>query len=300
MHGSCLALLLCFASVIGCAPETPPQTSPQRRIVCLVPAITRMIVDLGLEEQVVGVAEYDALAEQGRPIVGHFASVDTELLLSLRPDLVITIESKDSPSQRLKSLTADGLFELIAEPNPTDIKAVADTLHRPGENNDLGDHLGVTQQAAELRRRMIERLDAVRRTTADQQPPRVLICIGLSPVMASGAGTVHDQLLEVVHATNAAADATGTAPTFDREMLIALKPDVILLLQPNDPPLSGPDDHRLDDFRGLPIPAVRNNRIHVINEPHCMLPSTNLPALAERFAELVHGQAPPNVEPGDG
>jgi len=300
MRRAWLALLLGLAWLVGCAPEAPPDDASQRRIVCLVPAITRMIVDLGLEEQVVGVAEYDALAEHGRPVVGHFASVDTERLLSLRPDLVITVDSKDSPSRRLKNLAADGLFELIAEPYPTDIEAVADTLHRPGQNNDLGDHLGVPQHAAELRRRMTGRLDAVRRTTADKQPPRVLMCIGLSPVMASGSGTVHDQLLKVVHATNAAADAVGTAPTFDREMLITLKPDLILLLQPGAPPLSGPDDHRLDDFRGLPIPAVRNNRIHVINEPHCMLPSTNLPALAERFAQVVHGQALPNAEPGDG
>jgi ABC-type hemin transport system substrate-binding protein len=300
MRGACLALLICLASVIGCAPAAPPEASPQRRIVCLVPAITRMIVDLGLGEQVVGVAEYDALAEQGRPIVGHFASVDTELLLSLQPDLVITLDSKDSPSKRLKNLAADGLFELIAEPYPTDIDAVANTLHRPGADNDLGDRLGVTERAAALRREMIDRLDAVRRTTAGREPVRVLMCIGLSPVMASGSGTVHDQLLGVIHATNAAADATGTAPTFDREMLIALNPDLVLLLEPDGPPLAGPDDHRLDDFRGLPIPAVQNNRIHVINDPHCMLPSTNLPALAERFAQVVHSQAPPVTEPGDG
>lgn len=298
------SLLALWLLVSGCGSEASSTSSTpgdaDRRIVCLVPSVSLMLKDLGLADEVVGVGQRDPLAGDGRQVVGNFIAVDIEQLLAAKPDLVITLRSKESPSPRLRELAEAGHFELIALPYPRGIDAVADTLHQDGPDNDLGDHLGVSDKAKALRRRMLDQLDAVRRRTADAEAKSVLICIGLSPVMASGPGTVNDRLLEIIHATNAAADASVTAPTFDREMLLAMRPDVIVLLQPGAKPLDGADDHRLRDFAGLDIPAVHNDRIHLINDPHAMLPSTNLPGLARQLAQVVHGIAiEPAAEPGD-
>lgn len=295
----CLLLLVGLSSLPACAPEQSG-AGADRRIVCLIPAVTRMLVDLGLEDQIVGVAEYDTLAQKGRPIVGNFASVDIEKLLALRPDLVITLKGKDSPSARLVDLAKRGSFDLYTERYPATFTDVADTLHRQGDANDLGDQLGMPEQAAALRQRLLNRLRNVRRATEALEPVTVLMCIGLTPVMASGQGTVHDQLLDAINARNAVGPKLGTAPQFDREMLLAMQPQFILLLRPNDPPLQGPDDARLEAFRGLAIPAVQNRRIYLVSDPHAMLPSTNLPELAATFAELIHGVTLPTTEPGDG
>ncbi len=295
-----LCLLLLGGLVLPACGPTQSNAGEDRRIVCLIPAVTRMLVDLGLEDQIVGVAEHDTLAKKGRPIVGNFASVDIEKLLALEPDLVITLRSKDSPSRRLVDLAKRGSFELYTERYPRSFADVSDTLHRRGDDNDLGDQLGMPEQATALRQRLLNRLRHVRRATEELEPVTVLMCIGLDPVMASGQGTVHDQLLATINATNAVDKTLGTAPQFDREMLLAMQPQVILLLRPNDPPLQGEDDPRLDAFRGLAIPAVQNQRIYLINDPHAMLPSTNLPDLAATFAERVHGITLPPTEAGDG
>ena len=78
--------------------------------------------------------------------------------------------------------------------------------------------------------------------------------------MASGPGTVLDEVLRMVGGENAAARRQGRSrPTYDREKLLALAPDVILLIQPGTPPRQKRSTRTacLAEFRSLDIPAVK-------------------------------------------
>ncbi len=289
-------LLVCsLVGLAGCGQssrDTPP-ASPARnvneRIVCLVPAMTRMLVDLGLRDRVVGVNRHDMLTGEGVPIVSSYPDVDVEKLLAANPTLVIVAATKDSPSQRLLDLGKRKGFTVAAFPYPESVEAVAKTLYHEGtEYPSLGHSLGLADAARQARDQMLAELDALRGRTASLPSRSVLICFGLSPIMASGPGTVNDDLLTYVNATNAASEAVVKAPTFDREQLLAMQPDVILLVMPGAAPLTE-NDPRLSGVRDLDIPAVRDGRVHLIRADHALQPSTNLPALARLFAELIHG-----------
>src|SRR5690606_4567405 len=128
-------------------------------------------------------------------------------------------------------------------PFPHGLATVHTTLHTPADAAasadrnapaapPLGELLGVPERAQALSRQMRERLERLRALTADREPPTVLLLIGTHPPMASGPGTVHDELLSHLGARNAAREASVSAPTYDREALLALAPDVILLLSP--------------------------------------------------------------------
>ncbi len=278
-------LALAALVTTACGRSQPPAGADSSdkgpRIVSLTPAITQMIVDLGLGDRLVGIAQYDAAAPEGPPVVGIYTEVDTEKLLSVNPTHVLLMTGKDGPPAALTEMADAGRFTLAWYPYTNTAADVAEVLA------DVGAVLGRPDEADALRDRMINDLKAVADRTEGLNKPRVLMVFALSPVMASGGGTVLDAMLTRAGGVNAAAASATTAPTYDREALIALQPDVILLLKPGDPPLREHDE-RLAGFDGLPIPAVEHGRIVLLNDPLVLLPSTNLPRVAEQMRQAIH------------
>lgn len=197
--------------------------------------------------------------------------------------------------------------------------------------NLLGDDHGGLVVANEMTRqlgRIAELSDSV---SEPGKRPRVLVVFALEPrVQAAGPETVLDDLLrQYAGAYNAAipeirpltsaelnaitdpekrkqailaaaddpAKRVGTAPTLDRERLLEAKPEVIVLIMPGEPPLQPIDeDPRLLNLRGLDIPAVKNNRIILINDKTALLPATTLPAVAAQMAKGIHPALTPQID----
>ena len=282
--------MLLLLGATGCGPSSaPPSPSATLRIVSLAPAITQMVVDLGLASQLVGVAQYDDAAPKGLPVVGIYTEIDTEKLLSVAPTHVLMMVGKDGPPARLTELASAGRFELVVYPYPYRLAQVLDIFTDPDQG--VGAVLGQPQQARTLGDTMKKALQSFQSQAATRPHPRVLMVIGLSPVMASGHGTVLDEMLTYVGGVNAAASTQITAPTFDREALIGLGPDVILLLKPGAPPLTE-NDPRLADFAGLPIPAVRAGRIVLLNDPLALLPSTHMVRIMQQMRQALDESRP--------
>ena len=122
------------------------------------------------------------------------------------------------------------------------------------------------------------------------------MAFALDPIMASGPGTVNDELLEIAGGVNAAANATVSAPVYDRESLLASVPDIILLLMPDAAPLTE-NDQRLAPLRGLPVPAVEQKCIVLINDPEVLLPGTQLPRIARQFVRAIHPELAEQIQP---
>lgn len=167
--------------------------------------------------------------------------------------------------------------------------------------SSLGALLDLLPQAMALKYTMLMRLGEISRLTSSktdkQATPSVLMVIGTGPVMASGPGTVLDQLLILAGGSNAAAQTKTSAPTFDREKLLNLKPDMVLYFDPNGQPLAPINDEpRLASFRGLDIPAVKDNRIVIISNPQAMLPSSTLDKIAGLMAKAIHPELAKQID----
>ena len=81
------------------------QATP-KRIISLVPNVTEILFAIGAGPQVVAVSTYDVEPPEVRslPTVGALVDPDTERIIALRPDLVITYGSQSDLQSQLKAV----------------------------------------------------------------------------------------------------------------------------------------------------------------------------------------------------
>ena len=319
--------------VVTIGPVTPPA---KERIVCFAPALTRTLADMGKLDLVVGVAQNDALAPKGAAVVGHAFTPDTEKLLAAKPTLVLTMAGQAEPPAALQRLAEEQAFRLVVYPYPKSVRDVlnivvddaalaidAQGALQEASGQSLAVLLKDRRKGFEVSERLVERLTAINRSLPLDRRPRTLLVIGTEPALrVVGPGTVLDEILTTyaggenavipaavipkatdprkvpeLKAPEAAQGAVvGPAPVLDRERLLALRPQVVILLSPGGPPLRPlAEDPRLRDFRDLDIPATRANAFHLLDDPAVMLAeSTALADIAQAIARVLH----PGADPG--
>ena len=100
-------LCICFAilSYQGCGEKIPfNENISVKRIISLSPSITGQIIDLGAEDNIVGVTPYHPPLKRDVPLVGTYISPSIEKIISLKPDIILLSE-EDGEIQR------DSFFE---------------------------------------------------------------------------------------------------------------------------------------------------------------------------------------------
>ena len=265
------------------------------RIVTLSPALSQMVMKLGDGKDLVGVTDQDAVAPAGLPAVGMYFDVNSERLLKLRPTVVLMMTGSAGVPARLKELSSEAGFRVVRYPYPNRLADIGWILAHHGTPSwkhvpkvpSVGEVLGKQPEAKRVAERMFARLDALGKLTSKWDQPRVLLVIGTDPLMASGPGTVNDQLLKIAGARNVAAGATVRAPTFGRESLLKLDPQVVIFLTPGAPPLRK-GDARLAEFDGLDIAAAREHRVAVIHDKLVLLPGVSVVQTAFKMAKIIH------------
>ncbi|MEM9414531.1 MAG: ABC transporter substrate-binding protein [Planctomycetota bacterium] len=290
-HAACGLLLavLCLGLFASCNSKktTPPNTAKNEpvRIVSLSPAITRMVVDMGQQDRLVGVAQHDD-ASFGLPVCGNYLDPDIEFILSLEPDLILTELGIQPTSARLAELEMAGVFEVVALPTLRSVAGVADALTNP--EYGLGVQLDAPEAAERTRQEFLGRLALIAEQVEDWPRPRVLMLLTTDPLGAIGTGVTHDELLTMAGGENVLSSAESGYVLIDRQMLIEdLRPDVILLIEPTGAALSS-GDSRLAALEGLPIPAVAEGRVVLIDHPQALLPSTSLPEVLVQMVAALH------------
>lgn len=285
---------------------------PQPRIISLAPALTQILVDLKQSSLLVGIAEYDYSAPKKLPIVGNYLNINYEVILECKPSHILMLTGKEGIPQKLQDLSRSHNFVIISWPNPNNIKDIRKIIFNH-ENIDAPSFMSLFDfglDAIQLKNKFHDNLLNIKELLPYRPQPNVLICISLSPIMATTAGdtgTVLDDLLtNFLNSKNAASDYKVPAPTLSKEDILEIKPDIILVLSPqpidnkevtekNDSkpmqlyqPIDLASNSQFKVFQGLDIPAVTNNRIYQITHPLVMLPSTSLDDIAKELAAVIY------------
>ena len=290
-----LCLLFCgFVLLTGCGRDSGDASSAHvqtddsqtaNRYVTLAPAMSQILIDMGEQDQIVGIAQFDMTAAKDLPVVGNYLDINTENLLSLKPTHVLMMTGKNGTPDSLKQLAKQFDFKLMAYAYPDTIADVNQIVAK------MGVALQMEEKAFAAGLKMQNQLVDLFNAVAEMDAVRVLPVIGTDPVMASGSNSVIDEMIRWIGAINVAGNAPVSAPTYDREKLVTLNPDVILLLMPDAPALvDGLADPRLSTFVDLPINAVKNKRIVLINDPLTFLPATTLPRIVRQIALAIDPQ----------
>jgi iron complex transport system substrate-binding protein len=213
------ALALVAVLALGaCASAAPAHDAPQR-IVSLIPSLTEDLFAIGAGPAVVGVSQYTDYPPQAThlPVVAGFASVDTERIVTLRPDVVVGIRSQSAQAADVRRagirtilLDDDGFDELFRN-----IDALGLVSGHVDEARALGDRLRA------------QTLALVRTVRKHRRPPSVFVVLGIGPIYTVGDASYIGKLIRLAGGTDAAT-IPGAYGAFSAEALVAAQPDVIV------------------------------------------------------------------------
>lgn len=288
----CLSTLLVAcddaASNLPASADEPGFSHDNPTIVSLTPSITQMLIDMGKNERIVGLSTEDHQLKDV-PRCGSFNDPIIAQVLELKPDIVLTETPSGGPGevpQRLRSLAADGVFDLAVLPHMESIADIQRAL--TDEQAGLGRIVGDPDAAMAAWRQMAIRMELVEDAVESSPSPRVMMLIDPVTLGTIGTGVTHDELLKRANAVNAAESYnTGYLTLTRSQVQQSARPDVILIFESGGPPLKD-NDPRLRALAGLGVPAVENERIVLIDHPHAMLPSTGLAGVLAEMAAAIH------------
>ncbi|MBM4106833.1 MAG: hypothetical protein FJ257_11245 [Phycisphaerae bacterium] len=276
-----------LASLSSCSEAPAREVAPtsRERIVSLSPAITRTLVDLGVEDRIVGRTPYCRAVEASVPAVGSLLEIDAEAIRAVDPDVVLvqppaagmnpglvrlaeregwTVETFRLDSIRDLEAMLEGVAEVIATGDPIRDEPIAAASMRLRE--------ALVAASAPLEKGIADRLG------------RVIVLFGVDPPMAFGRGTFPDRLLARLGVANAI-DADGY-PQLSAEDLVELEPDVVILLR--DAPRDADDP--LARLRDLRLERA-GDRIVVVRHPEALTPGSGWIAAAAEIRRALEAVA---------
>jgi len=279
-----LLALLPVAAMAALVLVTGRVTPPTRGIVSLTPNVTEILFALGLGDQVVGATEYcDFPAEaQSIPRVGAIGEPNLEVVLSLRPTLVIganltseepiaILRRRGIPVLDLKMGSFQEMFDGVWE---------------------IGRATGRSARADELVAGMQRELDAVaarHAETSGRVRPKVFAEIWDGPLQTAGGASFIDEVIRRAGGVNVAHDLPGAYPMIGPEQVLAWDPDVIVLGHAAQGPETVARLRRRIGWSG--VAAVKTGRIVAdIPADHLLRPGPRLVEAVKALAKHLHGE----------
>ena len=254
-------------------------TVPRRpeRVVSIGPSITEFLFALGAGSRVVGVDDFsDEPAAAARLEKVGGIKVNFEKVVSLRPDLVLSVKFSDGTIEKLASA---GLLVLVVDPQSAgDVARTAILLGR-----------AVGSDGETMARDIQKRVDDVRSKTASAKTkPRVYHEIDASDptkIFTVGPGSYIQDLFEIAGGVNIAAKATSAYPQLSAEEILRSDPEIIVLAAAD---YSAKPDQVAARAWWSAISAVKNKRIVTIAPNLINRPGPRVGEAAEAYAKLVH------------
>ncbi|KAB7705369.1 ABC transporter substrate-binding protein [Bacillus aerolatus] len=196
------------------------------RIVSLLPSNTEIAFELGLGDEIVGVSNYDNYPKEAaeKEKIGDM-NFNVEKIIGLDADLVLAHGSMaDSSKDGLKQLEDAGIDVLVVN-NAQNFEDVYDSIEM------IGKATGQKKEAEETINEMKEDVAEIKekaKAIKEDEVKSVFIEVSPAPeIYTTGTNTFMQEMLELIHAKNAAADQEGWVQMTE-EAIIKKNPDVII------------------------------------------------------------------------
>ena len=250
-----------------------------QRVVSLAPSITEIIFALGREHRLKGVTRFSDFPPEAAnlPKVGSYVRLDLEKIVALRPDLCFAVKD-GNPGEMAARLETLGIPVYAVDPR--DVDSVMETFL------DIGRVLNAAEEAKDIVGKMRSRITRVKSLVANaSHRPRVFFQIGLSPIVSVGTRTFIHELIVLAGGKNLS-EGPVPYPRFSREQVLALSPEVFIITSM----ARGASFERVKkEWSKWPdLPAVRNNRILLVDSNLFDRPSPRLVDGLELLLKLIH------------
>lgn len=257
--------------------------APAQRVISLAPSNTEILFAVGADAQVVGrdpYSDFPAEAANVTDIGDTFAELNTELIISLAPDLVLAAEI--TPPEQVAQLEQLGI-NVFWLANPTDLEGLYTNL------NIVAQLTGHEQETAAVIDALRARVAAVQTALADvtDQPTVFYEVDGLSDPNApytAGTGTFIDLIINTACGKNAAAGVEGYKQLSIEELLVQ-NPDFILL---GDAAFGATPEIVAARAGWDQLTAVQENQVVPFDDNLMSRPGPRLIDALEQLALLLH------------
>jgi iron complex transport system substrate-binding protein len=249
------------------------------RVVSMAPCITEIVFALGEGDRLKGVTQHcDFPADaQSLPKIGSYVHPDLERIVALKPDLCIAVRD-GNPGNVVAELEALGIPVYAVDPRNLD--TAVDTVL------EVGQLLNATTKAQHLANEMRARIERVKvRVAGTEGRPRVFFQIGTAPIVSAGTNTVINELIVAAGGQNLA-EGPASYPLFSMEQVLALQPEVIIITSMTKELDTEQMSAEWRQYESLP--AVRNNRIFIVDADLFDRPTPRLINGLETLAGIIH------------
>jgi len=250
-------------------------SSPQR-IVSLVPSVTEILFNLGLEKHIVAVTDFCTYPEAALnlPKVGGYADPSLESILLHDPDLVIAAADMNRPAL-IRRLELMQVPVYVIHP-----QTVAETLKTI---QNIGRITGAEKLGQLLVDSIQTRIQRVHQQIVNLPPQTTLECVMLQPLTVAGPDTFIADIIDIAGGENVVPKGPSRYPTWNTEALLAVDPKTIIVSTYPGQPMP---KHFFDHWPQLQ--AVRNQRIIQIEADWIHRPGPRMILGIEALAKALH------------
>ena len=194
---------------------------PALRVVSLAPSVTELLFAAGGGGQVVGAVNYSDYPEAAKriPRIGSNREIDMELLMSLKPDLIVAWRHNSSERQ-IDMVRRLGIPVFLSDPQSLD--GIPDAVLRLGQL--LGTQAAAKSTATQLR----EQLAGLRTRYAGRAPVRVFYQVWDKPLYTLSGKHILTDAMKLCGGENVFDKLTVTAPIVSVESVLQANPEAII------------------------------------------------------------------------
>lgn len=252
--------------------EEAPKT-----IVSMIPSNTEILFALGLNDEIVGVNDYDnypAEALEKEKIGGMEFNV--EKIVGMNPDIVFAHESGLGMGEAGLQQIRDAGVKVFVVKNALDFNETYTTIEQVGRAT------GKLAEAQKIVEDMKAKVEDVKAKVAKVESKKTVFVetSDVPQIFTPGNGTFMQEILDMVNAENIAADQEGWFEISPEE-IVSRNPEVIIVMYSYVPGI-------VDSVKARPafdtITAVKNNAVVQVDEN---LTSRTGPRLAEGLEEVA-------------
>lgn len=212
--------VLAFVGWLGCGPRAAP-VAEGRRIVSLSPSISRVLLALGVREEIVAVDRFsrELAGLETLPSLGGLFSPDLERTVELRPSLVLAVRSAQQAAF-FAQLRARGVR--VEEIEVYTLSEVLQSFLR------IGDSVGRRLEAEALVARVRGELEQISESVKGSPRRSVALVLERDPLYVAGRGAFIHSLIETAGGENVFSDLADPYPRVSLEALADRAPELIL------------------------------------------------------------------------
>ncbi len=244
------------------------------RIVSLNAAATQILVDLGLEDRIVGVSNTFSNPEavRGKPKVGRgFGNINIEAILGLKPDIVFAYDSD------VKILEERGINAFVVK--TCNLNEVVSLVI------EIGRAVDKEPRARAIAGQMQKRIDEVQEKLKEVQSRPIVYFEAGSIGRTRAPGSLTHDLITMAGGINLAKDEPVPFPLISNEYIIAKDPDIIILEEYG---VSVEEVKKRDGWQDMK--AVKNNKVFISPVVYTNYTPKCIEGL-EQYARWLHPEA---------